>query len=93
MGLWMIITGRLLVPLWRLVLLVLVLVQVLRLVELLLLPLHLELRLLLLAVLGDPVLDNVQVTDDVVLGGRQFVGVLQAGLRLQQATTFHVDDA
>lgn len=93
MGLWMIITGRLLVPLWRLVLLVLVLVQVLGLVELLLLPLHLELCLLLLAVLGDPVLDNVQVTDDVVLGGRQFVGVLQAGLRLQQATTFHVDDA
>ena len=48
---------------------------------------------LLLAELGDAVLDDAQVSHDIVLTGRQLVGVLETRLCLKQATTLHVDDA
>lgn len=57
---------------------------------LLLLLLHED---LLLAELCDAVLDDAQVSHDIVLAGRQLVGVLETRLCLQQATTLHVDDA
>lgn len=76
----------------RLLLVILFVVEVLLLLLLLLNLLHL-LLLLLLSVLGDAILDYVKMPQNVVLVGRELVGVLQAGLGLQQLPTFHVDDA
>lgn len=73
--------------------LMMILGMVLLLLLLFLLLLLLLLVDLLLPVLGNAILDDVKMSQNIIFGGRQFVGMLEAGLRLQQSPTFHVDDA